>query len=122
MVSLTGEDEWGILEDICDDSMQFELIARLLDTERQYQTMSRRKGVIEALEKPFDTSSRPRDEAMDYARSRRLVQQAATSGEVDTIKQLFTPEQPEAVQPEPQDQDQPPEVPTWGAMKFGART
>jgi DNA sulfur modification protein DndC len=107
------------LEEICDDAMQFELIARLLDTERQYQTMSRRKGVIEALEKPFDTSSRSRDEAMDYARRRRRVQQAATSGEVDTIKQFFAPE--EADQPESPDQAQTAETPTWGAMKFGAR-
>lgn len=120
--ALLGEDEWSILEEICDDSMQFELIARLLDTERQYQTMSRRKGVIEALEKPFETSSRPKDAAMNYARNRRLVQQAATSGEVETMKQLLSLEPHEADQPKPPEQSEAPEPSTWGAMKFGART
>jgi len=119
--SLLGEDEWSILEEICDDSMQFELIARLLDTERQYQTMSRRKGVIEALEKPFNTSSRPREDAMNYARNRRMVQQAATSGEVDTMKQLLSLEQHKADSTELPEQSQAPELSPWGAMKFGAR-
>lgn len=87
--SLLGEDEWSTLEEICDNSMQFELIARLLDIERQYQTMSRRKGIIDALEKPFTTSSRERDEAMAYAHNRRRIQQAASAGEAETLKNFF---------------------------------
>jgi DNA sulfur modification protein DndC len=119
--SLLGEDEWSILEDICDDSMQFELIARLLDTERQYQTMSRRKGVIEALEKPFDTSSRPRDEAMEYARNRRRIQQSATGGDVEAIKQLFSSDDPDPHPPEPVEPSSEPATESWGGLKFGAR-
>lgn len=136
--SLLGEDEWSILEEICDDAMQFELIARLLDTERQYQTMSRRVGVLDALEKPFATSSRPREEAMAYARNRRLIQQAATDGEVETVKQLFAQEPAVADETEkteePDSSPKAPRQPTgvddsptepqpnpWANLKFGAR-
>jgi DNA sulfur modification protein DndC len=88
--TLLGEDEWSILEDLCGESMQFELMARLLDTERKYQTMSRRVGVIDALEKCFDTSSRPKAAAMRHAKNRRAIQQAAASGEVERMRQLFS--------------------------------
>jgi DNA sulfur modification protein DndC len=76
--------------------MQFELMTRLLSTERSFQTMSRRVGVIDALEKHFKTSSRPQAEAIDHARHTWDMKQAAQDGDVDTMKQL-----------------------TWAAMKFG---
>jgi len=120
--TLLGEDEWSILKDICDEPMQFELMARLLDTERQYQTMSRRVGIIDALEKCFDTSSRPREDAMRHAKNRRAIQQAAASGEVETVKQLFSQEKPEAHQSEaPQEEGDRPasEAPSWASLKYG---
>jgi len=55
---LLGSDEWTVLEEICNqDEMHLELMAKLLDTERQYHTKSRR-GIYEALEKCFNSSSR----------------------------------------------------------------
>jgi DNA sulfur modification protein DndC len=48
--SLLGSDEWSVLEEICnDDAMHLELLAKLLDTERQYRTMARRNGIYDAL-------------------------------------------------------------------------
>jgi DNA sulfur modification protein DndC len=64
---LLGSDEWTVLEEICDaDEMHLELMAKLLDTERQYHTKSRR-GIYEALEKCFNSSSRSREDAIDNA-------------------------------------------------------
>jgi DNA sulfur modification protein DndC len=83
-----GLDEWSILEEICEDSMHFELMTRLLSTERKFQTMSRRKGILDALEKHFDTSSRAKDEAMDNAQTNWSIKKAAKDGDVETVKQL----------------------------------
>lgn len=88
-----GADEWGLLEEICQgDSMHLELMTKLLGTERQYYTMSRRKGFYEALEKCFDTSSRSQEEAIQNAHHKRNIKEAASQGNVevlkDTIKQL----------------------------------
>lgn len=86
---LLGTDEWAVLEEICeDDGMHLELMAKLLDTERQYKTMSRRVGIYEALEKCFDSSSRSPEEAIENARYKRNLKTAAVQGDVDTIKQL----------------------------------
>jgi DNA sulfur modification protein DndC len=64
---LLGSDEWTVLEEICDaDEMHLELMAKLLDTERQYHTKSRR-GIYESLEKCFNSSSRSREDAIDHA-------------------------------------------------------
>lgn len=83
-----GIDEWSILEEICDDPMHFELMTRLLSTERKFQTMSRRVGIIDALEKHFETSSRAREEAIDNAHLNWNIKQAAKAGDVETVKQL----------------------------------
>jgi DNA sulfur modification protein DndC len=95
--NLLGVDEWSVLEEVCSDPMQLELMARLLDTERQYQTMSRRVGIIDALEKCFETSSRSKDAAISNAHENWELKNAAKDGDLETVKRL-----------------------TWAEMKFGA--
>jgi len=85
---LLGGDEWSILEEICsDDAMHLELMAKLLDTERQHATKSRR-GVFENLEKCFDSSSRSKEEAIAHAHEKRDLKEAASQGDVGKVKQL----------------------------------
>jgi DNA sulfur modification protein DndC len=87
--SLLGTDEWAVLEEICtDDAMHLELMAKLLDTERQYHTKSRRVGLYDTLEKCFETSSRSREEAIANAHLKRDLKNAAHEGDVATVKQL----------------------------------
>jgi DNA sulfur modification protein DndC len=96
---LLGGDEWSILEEICsDDAMHLELMAKLLDTERQHSTKSRR-GVFENLEKCFDSSSRSKEDAIKHAHEKRDLKEAANEGNVEKVKQL-----------------------TWAQMKFGGET
>ncbi|AFY94306.1 DNA phosphorothioation system sulfurtransferase DndC [Chamaesiphon minutus] len=85
---LLGGDEWSILEEICsDDAMHLELMAKLLDTERQHATKSRR-GVFENLEKCFDSSSRSKEEAIAIAHEKRDLKDAVKEGNVEKVKQL----------------------------------
>jgi DNA sulfur modification protein DndC len=85
---LLGADEWSILEEICgEDAMHLELMAKLLDTERQHAIKSRR-GIFENLEKCFETSSRSKEEAIDLAREKRDLKAAARSGDIQKVKQL----------------------------------
>ena len=100
-----GIDEWSILEEICEDPMQFELMTRLLSTERKFQTMSRRKGIIDALEKHFDTSSRGKDDAMGNAHDNWNIKKAAKDGDVEAVRQLT--EKPET---------------SWADLKFNGRS
>ncbi|MBE9040621.1 DNA phosphorothioation system sulfurtransferase DndC [Oscillatoriales cyanobacterium LEGE 11467] len=87
--TLLGLDEWNVLEEISDgDAMHLELMAKLLDTERQYQTKSRRVGIYEELEKCFTTSSHSQEEAIQNAHEKRDLKKAAEKGDVDTVKQL----------------------------------
>lgn len=87
--TLLGLDEWNVLEEISDgDAMHLELMAKLLDTERQYQTKSRRVGIYEELEKCFKTSSHSQEEAIQNARDKRDLKKAVEDGDVDTVKQL----------------------------------
>lgn len=87
--SLLGSDEWSVLEEICnDDAMHLELMAKLLDTERQYRTMARRNGIYDALEKCFETSSRSVEEAIANAHYKRDLKTAVGEGNVETVKQL----------------------------------
>ena len=95
---LLGSDEWEILEEICDDdAMHLELMATLLDTERQFHTKYRRVGIYESLEKCFDTSSRTKEEAINNAHQRRDLKVAYDRGDVEKVKQL-----------------------TWASMKFSS--
>jgi DNA sulfur modification protein DndC len=87
--SLLGSDEWNVLEEICaGDAMHLELMAKLLDTERQYRKMSRRVGIYDALEKCFESSSRSQEEAIANAHFKRDLKTAADQGDVETVKQL----------------------------------
>ncbi len=88
--SILGSDEWEILEEICDnDGMYLELMARLLDTERQFKKKTRRVGIYESLEKCFDTSSRSPEKAIANAHLKRDLRQAALEGDVATIREKF---------------------------------
>ena len=87
--SLLGSDEWTVLEEICEgDAMHLELMAKLLDTERQYRKMARRVGIYDTLEKCFETSSRSQAEAIKNAHFKRDLKTAAGVGDVDKVKQL----------------------------------
>lgn len=87
--SLLGSDEWTVLEEICEnDPMHLELMANLLDTERQYRKKTRRVGIYDALAKCFETSSRNPEEAIKNAHFKRDLKNAAGEGDVDKVKQL----------------------------------
>lgn len=87
--SLLGSDEWDVLEELCDgDAMHLELMAKLLDTERQYYTKSRRTGIYNNLEKCFESSSRSKDEAIENAHLKRDLKTAAGEGDINKVKQL----------------------------------
>jgi DNA sulfur modification protein DndC len=73
---LLGSDEWTVLEEMCDDKMHLELMAKLLDTERQYYTKPRRTGIYGDLDKCFETSSRSKDEAIGNAHYQRNLKKA----------------------------------------------
>jgi DNA sulfur modification protein DndC len=74
---LLGSDEWTVIEDICsEDKMHLELMAKLLDTERQYYTKPRRTGIYADLDKCFETSSRSKEEAIGNAHYQRNLKKA----------------------------------------------
>lgn len=107
--SLLGSDEWSLLEEICDDPMQLELMAKLLDTERQYKTSSRRTGIYDALKKCFEASSRSGQDALNNAYRNRDLRTAALEGDTDKIKHL-------------QDEDAKDSfTPAWADLKFGRK-
>jgi DNA sulfur modification protein DndC len=111
--SLLGSDEWNVLEEICDrDPMHLELMAKLLDTERQYRKMARRVGIYDALEKCFATSSRSQEEAIKNAHYKRDLKTAAGEGNVEKLKQLTLGDVA--------DQDNVKQL-TWANLKFQAK-
>ncbi|MEP0885257.1 DNA phosphorothioation system sulfurtransferase DndC [Microcoleus sp. FACHB-SPT15] len=117
-----GVDEWSILTELCEDSMHLELMNRLLDTERQFQTMSRRVGLYEKLDKCCEINFDSKDEALLNAHRTRNLKQAATQGDVDTIRQLTTdkakPSNPtNAIAGAAAKQIAQPN--SWAALKFG---
>ena len=78
-----------MLEEICEgDAMHLELMAKLLDTERQYRKKTRRVGIYETLEKCFNTSSRSPEDAIKNARLKREINEAVNQGDVAKVKQL----------------------------------
>jgi DNA sulfur modification protein DndC len=86
--SLLGSDEWTVLKEICDgDDMHLELLAKLLDTERQFLKRTRRVGIYESLENCFKTSSHSRKQAIDNAHLKFELKTAAENGDVETVKQ-----------------------------------
>ncbi len=89
VTNLLGKDEWEVLEELCgEDEMHLELMAKLLDTERQYHTKARRVGIFGDLEKCFETSSRNKEEAMQDAHNKRDLKIAISEGKVDKVRQL----------------------------------
>jgi DNA sulfur modification protein DndC len=106
---MLGSDEWDVLQEICEDEMHLELMSKLLDTERQFYTMSRRLGIYESLEKCFDTSSRNKQEAIELAQKTRDLKNAAMVGNVAEVKEKI----------DRLTQDSTPETKlTWGNIKF----
>lgn len=91
--SLLGIDEWEILADICqDEPMQLELLAKLLDTERQYHLKGNRKGIYEAIEKCFASSSRNEQTAIAEAHFRREIREKASLGDIEAVSKLVDTE------------------------------
>ncbi|MGB5595009.1 MAG: DNA phosphorothioation system sulfurtransferase DndC, partial [Crocosphaera sp.] len=111
--SLLGSDEWDILSDVCgEDMMHLELMAKLLDTERQFYTKSRRVGIYGDLEKCFETSSRSQDDAIENAHKKRNLKNAVSDGDINQVKaELKKTLNPEEKQPNKQL--------SWGTIKFG---
>ncbi len=89
---LLGSDEWTAIEEICsEDKMHLELMAKLLDTERQYYTKPRRNGIYADLDKCFETSSRSRDEAIGnahYQRNLKTAVEAVKANPAENIQQV----------------------------------
>ena len=82
-MTLLGSDEWSVLEEICnEDEMHLELMAKLLDTERQYYIKSHRYKIYESLEQCFETSSRSKEEAIQNAHNKRDLKEAVEKGKV----------------------------------------
>jgi DNA sulfur modification protein DndC len=90
---LLGSDEWTVLNEICEDEMHLELMARLLHTESQYHAKSRR-GIYESLDKCFASSSRSKDEAIENAHYQRNLKNTVKAlkddrAEVHEVRQQF---------------------------------
>ncbi|MEG4319271.1 MULTISPECIES: DNA phosphorothioation system sulfurtransferase DndC [unclassified Microcoleus] len=89
---LLGSDEWTAIAEICsEDEMHLELMAKLLDTERQYYTKPRRTGIYADLDKCFETSSRSRDEAIGnahYQRNLKTAVEAVIANPTENIQQV----------------------------------
>lgn len=135
--STLGSDEWNLLAELCqDDPMHLELMAKLLDTERQFQSSSRRVGIFEALEKCFDTSSRPKQQAIDEAHLDRDLKQAHQEGDAKAVREAIDklknqPQQPPAMSPgfisggspavAPSDTETAQPASSWAELKFGKK-
>ncbi|PLZ99957.1 sulfurtransferase DndC [Fischerella thermalis CCMEE 5268] len=114
--SLLGSDEWAVLEEICEgDAMHLELMAKLLDTERQFRKKARRTGIYDALEKCFETSSRSLEEAVKNAYLKRDLKAAVNQGDVAKVKQLTLGD---VVKEEITDVSSVAKPKTWASMKF----
>jgi DNA sulfur modification protein DndC len=84
---ILGITEWEILKDISDDPMHMELMVNLLDTERQFQMMSRRKGVLDALENCFVKSSRDKEEAIATEMAFRSLKKSSEAGDIEQVRE-----------------------------------
>ncbi|OKH12210.1 sulfurtransferase DndC [Fischerella major NIES-592] len=114
--SLLGSDEWAVLEEICEgDAMHLELMAKLLDTERQFRKKARRIGIYDALEKCFESSSRSFEEAVKNAYLKRDLKTAVTQGDVAKVKQLTLGD---VVAEDITDAFSAAKPKTWASMKF----
>ncbi|MDF5738981.1 MULTISPECIES: DNA phosphorothioation system sulfurtransferase DndC [unclassified Nostoc] len=117
--SLLGRDEWIVLEEICEgDAMHLELMAKLLDTERQYRKKTRRVGIYETLEKCFNTSSRSPEDAIKNARLKRELSEAVSQGDVAKVKQMTLGDVAAMNEVDEGEND---EQVTWASMKFSKK-
>lgn len=82
---LLGSDEWTVLNEICDDEMHLELMARLLHTESQYHAKSRR-GIYDSLDKCFASSSRSKEEAIENAHYQRNLKNTVKALKDDRVE------------------------------------
>jgi DNA sulfur modification protein DndC len=106
---LLGSDEWDVLVEICEqDTMHLELMAKLLDTERQFFMKSHRVGIYKDLEKCFETSSRSKEEAIDNAHFKRNLKNAAEDGDIHKVKEQIQ---------EPQNKQL-----NWADLKFSPKS
>ncbi|XWK91258.1 MAG: DNA phosphorothioation system sulfurtransferase DndC [Phormidium sp.] len=130
--SLLGSDEWTVLEEICEDAMHLELMAKLLDTERQYYTKTRRTGIYDTIEKSFETSSRPKEEAIDNAHYQRHLKNAVESlkenaENIHNIRPVLNGETPESNKKDQEKTDQTIEENeqgkqlSWADLKFAPK-
>jgi DNA sulfur modification protein DndC len=122
---LLGSDEWTVLNEICDnDEMHLELMARLLDTERQYHAKSRR-GIYESLDKCFESSSRSREDAIENAHYQRNLKNTVKAlkddrAQVHEVRQLFEEcDQPLAGGKANRDEGKQLNL-TWASLKFSS--
>ena len=122
---LLGSDEWTVLNEICDnDEMHLELMARLLDTERQYHAKSRR-GIYESLDKCFESSSRSKEDAIENAHYQRNLKNTVKAlkddrAEVHEVRQLFEEcDQPLAGGKANRDEGKQLNL-TWASLKFSS--
>ena len=106
-----GSDEWEILEEICDDEMHLELMANLLDTEREFAVKNRRLGIYDSLAKCFDTSSRSKEEAIANAHQKYELKTAVEQGEIETVREKV----------EGLTKSQSNSKADWGSIKFAAK-
>jgi DNA sulfur modification protein DndC len=106
---LLGSDEWDVLVEICEqDTMHLELMAKLLDTERQFFMKSHRVGIYKDLEKCFETNSRSKEEAIDNAHFKRNLKNAAEDGDIHKVKEQIQ---------EPQNKQL-----NWADLKFSPKS
>jgi len=122
---LLGSDEWDVLQQICDsDSMHLELMAKLLNTERQYYTKPRRTGIFIDIEKCFESSSRIKEDAIENAHYQRNVKTALATvkdhpDEVSQIREAIeTIESPEKIREAIENQDPKNKQMSWADIKF----
>lgn len=117
--TILGAEEWNILAEVCeDDAMHLELMAKLLDTERQYHAKNRRVGIYEDLERCFDTSSRSREQAIQNAHHQYDIKQAIENGDIAKVKETL-----KKLNADPQSENKPITEPpaqqlSWASLKF----
>lgn len=111
-----GSDEWEILEEICNDEMHLELMAKLLDTERQFYIKNRRQGIYDSLGKCFETSSRSKDDAIANAHQKYDLKTAAEQGDIEAVKEKVEQLTNKGLNSEEDNKAE--EKNNWGSIKF----
>ena len=123
---LLGSDEWEALKEICEeDEMHLELMARLLDIERQHYSKPRRTGIYTHLDKCFDISSRDKEEAIDNAYYQYDVKKALQNVEeniaenVVKVKNALDGKEEEEENDIANEDNNESEQLSWESIKFG---